>query len=311
MPIDLDLTDVQRAVASSVDRFCQDLCTDRVARAAADEFPSHLWRALGDLGVLAMATPLGSGGAQEIAVAASILGKALFPGPLAASFFATQVLADVDRDRVARGEALVSVGVPPIMPWATVATYYLQVEERRVYSVRPKSSAVPVPTLGGVPWGRVDLQRVASLGDVTRALALHDVALAAYLVGAAQRLLDLACDHARARRQFGRSIGDFQAVSHPLADCAMRLAGARALALRAAFCVDRDDASAPRRASAARISAATAAARTLLVGHQTFGALGATVEGPVYPIAIRIRQLVSDPVGRAAGYDSILTQFGL
>ena len=311
MSIDLEYTDVQRAVAAAVERFCRDRCTSEVTRAAGQEFPLGLWRGIAELGVLVIATPAGSGGALEICAASEVLGRALFPGPLAATFFAVQVLPDSDRARVGRGEALVSVGSPPMMPWAPLATYYLIVEDDRAYSARARSQVKAVETIGGEPWGRVELERVAALGSAGRALAFHDVALAAYLAGAGQRLLELVCEHARTRRQFGRPIGDFQAVAHPLAECAMRLRGALALAQAAAFDLDHAGASALQRAAAARISACAAATRTLLVGHQTFGALGVTIEGPVYPFSMRIRQLISLQLGRSVGYASVLAEFGL
>jgi alkylation response protein AidB-like acyl-CoA dehydrogenase len=47
--------------------------------------------------------------------------------------------------------------------------------------------------------------------------------LIASQVGTMRRLLELANAHARRRRQFGRSIGAFQAVSHRLADLTVRL----------------------------------------------------------------------------------------
>ena len=48
-------------------------------------------------------------------------------------------------------------------------------------------------------------------------------------VGAMERILENSVAHANARRQFGRSIGTFQAVSHPVADMKIRLELARNL----------------------------------------------------------------------------------
>jgi alkylation response protein AidB-like acyl-CoA dehydrogenase len=48
-------------------------------------------------------------------------------------------------------------------------------------------------------------------------------------VGAMQRLLEASVRHARERRQFGRSLGTFQAVSHAIADMRVRLELARLL----------------------------------------------------------------------------------
>ena len=66
---------------------------------------------LAELGVLAIGTPEGDGGAKEIAAAMAALGQAVFPGPLVASFFATQVLPEKQRCAVAAGQAIVSIGV--------------------------------------------------------------------------------------------------------------------------------------------------------------------------------------------------------
>ncbi|MEU9924066.1 acyl-CoA dehydrogenase family protein [Streptomyces griseoluteus] len=51
-------------------------------------------------------------------------------------------------------------------------------------------------------------------------------------VGAMERLLETSVRHANARRQFGRSIGTFQAVSHQIADMKIRLELARMLLYR-------------------------------------------------------------------------------
>lgn len=59
--------------------------------------------------------------------------------------------------------------------------------------------------------------------------------LAAEQVGAAQHLLDLAVAYAKARLQFGRPIGSFQAVKHKLADMLVDLEHARSVAYHAAW----------------------------------------------------------------------------
>jgi alkylation response protein AidB-like acyl-CoA dehydrogenase len=181
-------------------------------------------------------------------------------------------------------------------------------EGGRIWRARPAGPVTPVETLGGEPWGRVELLRGDELPGAARALALHDLALAAYAAAAAQRLVDDAAEHARTRRQFGRAIGEFQAVAHPLADCAMAAASARALARAAAFHFDRGTQSAAY-AGAARLAAARAALAAAHTAHQVTGALGITLEGPVFHVSRRVRQLASlpDPWAR----DAVLEFFGL
>ncbi|HEX5115074.1 MAG TPA: acyl-CoA dehydrogenase family protein [Pseudonocardiaceae bacterium] len=69
---------------------------------------------------------------------------------------------------------------------------------------------------------------------VARARIRH----AAYLVGTAQGALDLAVSRARARRQFGRPIGRFQALAFRLAELATRLTATRWFVRGAAAAVD-------------------------------------------------------------------------
>lgn len=77
-------------------------------------------------------------------------------------------------------------------------------------------------------------------GDVERGLAVARVGVAAELVGCTARMLDMAVEHARDRRQFGHAIGSFQAIQHRLADAYVALERARSLTYRAAALADGD-----------------------------------------------------------------------
>ncbi|MEU7043571.1 acyl-CoA dehydrogenase family protein [Streptomyces varsoviensis] len=57
-------------------------------------------------------------------------------------------------------------------------------------------------------------------------------------VGMMARLVERASEHARSRRQFGRRLTGFQAVSHRIVDMAMRLESARLLLYRACWEMD-------------------------------------------------------------------------
>jgi len=64
------------------------------------------------------------------------------------------------------------------------------------------------------------------------------VVLAADLLGAASRMIDMAVAYAKIRNQFGRPIGSFQAVKHLCADMAAELEPGRALVWYAAHAQD-------------------------------------------------------------------------
>jgi alkylation response protein AidB-like acyl-CoA dehydrogenase len=309
--LDLGFDDAQRAIGTAVEAFCNAHCDDEVVKSLDGKFPEDLWRELAELGVLALVTPEGDGGAVELVAALEPLGCAVFPGPLAATFLATQVLPEAERARVAAGAAVVAVGSPPLLPFAPVAQLFVEIEGDIAYLAEPAGEVASVETLGGEPWGRTRLTRTRELGSAVRALALHDIALAAYLAAAGDRLVRATAEHARARHQFGRAIGEFQAVAHPLADCHMQLTAAAGLA-RTAACRFQDDAQdAPAAAAAARLSAARAALAAAHTSHQLFGAVGITLEGEVFHVSRRIRQLASGAPGEARARELLLADTGL
>ncbi|MEN8183604.1 MAG: acyl-CoA dehydrogenase family protein [Myxococcota bacterium] len=298
MSLDLAWDDAQEAIGSAVSRFCADHEVEAIARRG--DLPLELWRGLAELGVLGLASADGEGGTMELVAALEALGREGFPGPLAATFFATQVLPADDRRRVSEGEVLVSLGAPPLLPWAPRAGLFLELDGERVYRAQARGCVQPVDTLGAEPWGRVALEREQELDGGLRAHCVFDVALAALLAASGCRLVEAGSEYARARRQFGRAIGEFQAVAHPLADCAIRLEAATALARFAAEAVDADASGARVAAAAARLSAGGAALEASAVVHQVFGAVGITTEGPIFHITRHIRQLASLPPGEAA-----------
>ncbi len=311
MSLDLALDDSEQAIADAVAKFCAERCPEAVVRQTAGTLPRALWRELAELGVLALATPEGDGGARELVAALESLGAAAFPGPLAATFLATQVLDEKESTKVAQGEWIVALGTPPLFPFAPVADCFLALEGGALRRAQPRGAVTEVETLGGEPWGRVELELGAALNADARAWALHDLAFAAYTAAAGSALVSATAAHARARQQFGRAIGDFQAVAHPLADAHVRLAAAATLARIAAHAWDTDAADLRARAAAARLSAARAALDAAHTAHQLFGAQGITLEGPVFHVSRRIRQLASQPPPADAARDALLAQYGL
>jgi hypothetical protein len=260
---------------------------------------------------LSLATPEGVGGAAELVAACEALGTAVFPGPVCASVLAAQLLPEAERRSVTRGEAIVSLGTPPLMPWAPHATHFLVAEGGRIRRATPRAAIEPIATLGGEPWGRAALELGEALPGAARALALHDLALAAYLAAAGHDLVRRTAEHACTRRQFGRAIGEFQAVAHPLADRLMRCDAARTLARAAGCAFDAGAPDLPARAAVARLSARAAALAAAHTAHQLFGAQSIALEGPVFRVSRRIRQLVSQPPDDAAAQAAALAPWGL
>jgi alkylation response protein AidB-like acyl-CoA dehydrogenase len=310
--LDLEFDSGQRAIAAAVAGFCSEHCDVETIRACKETFPRELWQGLAELGALGLATPDGGGGAIEVVAAVESLGHAVFPGPLVGSLLATQLLPDPARSEIAAGSLIVSAGVPPLMPWAPFAGVFLEISGERVFEARVAGEVERVEMLGGEPWGRVALERERELQPSGRGLLLAQIALSAQLSALGTRLVEDASSHAALRVQFGVPIGDFQAVAHPLADCSMQLAAASMLARAAAFHFDSGEHGEARLlAASAQLSACNASLQAAYVCHQVFGAIGITLEGPVFDISRRIRQLASQPPGTGAARSVVLEHYGL
>ena len=309
MSINLDLDDAQAGIASVLSQFCEERCDAAVVKAAAGEFPAALWRELAEIGVLAAGAPEGEGGPREIIAAMETLGFAAFPGPLPATFLAMQLLDEKERVPIAAGRVVASVACPPLLPLASFATVFLEIEGEKVYRLTPRVEPDRIDTLGGEVWGRGECERIEVFEDATRAIAVYHVALASYLVGLSDALLRAAADHAATRRQFGQAIGQFQAVAHPLADCHIRIEAARLVARSAADLSARGVASAAFEARIAIFSARRAAVNAAHSCHQVFGAMGIALEGPAFHLSRRIMQLAAQtPTTHLSGEALYLNQ---
>jgi alkylation response protein AidB-like acyl-CoA dehydrogenase len=129
-------------------------------------------------------------------------------------------------------------------------------------------------TLSGVHVA--DADRLSVDAEKARHLALTGMAMT--MVGACQRILDLALEHVKSRYQFGVPIGSFQAIQHKAVDMHVAIERARALGYFAALTIAADD---PRRRLAAAMAKASAGECQSLVfrhGLQMFGAMGFTWE---------------------------------
>ena len=76
---------------------------------------------------------------------------------------------------------------------------------------------------------------------VERTLDLARIALAAEQVGAAEMCLEMSVEYAKVRKQFGRTIGSFQAIKHKCADMLMMVESARSAAFYASALAGQGD----------------------------------------------------------------------
>jgi alkylation response protein AidB-like acyl-CoA dehydrogenase len=126
------------------------------------------------------------------------------------------------------------------------------------------------------------------LGPVGKGLAVALATLertrlgaAAQAVGIAQGATDYAVGYARERRQFGKPIGEFQAIAFKLADMELRTAAARELLYRACAMADRREPGAGKHASMAKVFASDTAMAVTVEAVQVLGGYGYVRDYPV------------------------------
>jgi alkylation response protein AidB-like acyl-CoA dehydrogenase len=113
--------------------------------------------------------------------------------------------------------------------------------------------------------------------QLTTVLAKERIALGAMCTGAAQAAFDLARSYAVERKQFGRSITDFQAVSHKLVEMKTSIDAGRLLVYRAAKLLA-EDKPCGAESSQAKYFTSDAYVRVATDGLQVMGANGYCTE---------------------------------
>jgi alkylation response protein AidB-like acyl-CoA dehydrogenase len=122
--------------------------------------------------------------------------------------------------------------------------------------------------------GEVD----AGWAHLSRALNAGRAGAAAEMVGAAAGASAMTFDYLKQRRQFGKAIGEFQALQHRAAHLYGEIEIARAAAFKAAALIDSGDARAELYTSVAKAKAADVASLAVREGVQMHGGIGMTDE---------------------------------
>jgi alkylation response protein AidB-like acyl-CoA dehydrogenase len=112
---------------------------------------------------------------------------------------------------------------------------------------------------------------------LTSNLETERVLISAGYVGAAQATLDEAVEYAKERRQFGQPIGNFQALTHALADLQTEVDAARLLVYRASYLAD-EGRPALREAAMAKLFASETYVKAARWGMQVMAGYGFATE---------------------------------
>lgn len=287
----------QETVRDAVSKQCPASLIRDIAENGVD--PTPLWQSYLDAGWTELTD---SENAVELAIVLEELGRATDPTPFLATLTQFAPLVGDRFDPQSSGAAVLT-GVTAVRDadgWVlngtdrfvldgdradrlavrTPAGVFLvgadQVVTRRVETFDPVLHVSEV-SFAGVKVA--DTERLPA--DTERAHHVALMGMAITMVGACQRILDLAIEHAKSRQQFGVAIGTFQAIQHKAADMHIAIERARALSYFSALTIAADD---PRRRLAAAMAKAAAGECQALVfqhGLQSFGAMGFTWENDV------------------------------
>ncbi|MFJ9387618.1 acyl-CoA dehydrogenase family protein [Nocardioides sp. NPDC101246] len=261
-----------------------------------------LWQRLAELGVTGLLVPEEHGGVGatpvDLTVAFERLGYHGVPGPwIEAAAVAPALLEGSDDSailsQVASGETIVTVAAPggPYALDADIAAKAYGVFDDIVVELTPdalKPSVDPQRRLFIMSAGYPITARI----DPSSARDLGTLACSAQLLGAGLRLLDDTVAYVKQRTQFGRPIGEFQAVKHLLADVRVALDFAAPLVHNAAVEIDAEVPTAARAVSAAKVAAGDAAYLASRTALQVHGAIGYTREFDLSLWILKVRALV-------------------
>lgn len=307
--MDFELTEFQHELADGVHRLCQGIYgLDHVRALEGTErvVDREDWRQLAEAGVFNLCLAESAGGVglglAEGTLVFEALGRHLVPGPLVATHLAAGLVDGADDGAVVVGlveRPPAHSTLPIVIEHLADLDVLLVLSDRGIEQLdptsldatllsRPMDPLTPVWSVATLPAG------TPVAGADVAAWWRRDGAVltAAFQVGLATWVTELAVEYAKARRQFGRPIGSFQAVKHLCADMAVRTELARCAVQSAGVTVDQPDVGdALVAASGAKIVADEAAVTNGRAAIQVHGGMGFTWEVPVHLAYKRARVL--------------------
>jgi alkylation response protein AidB-like acyl-CoA dehydrogenase len=314
----LELTDEQRMVTESFARFLDSESSMARVRAALPQgFDRKLWKGLAELGALGIRVPLEAGGLGLGIFDAALLmeeaGRTLASGPLAESIVAARLLALVDaddntglRDEIANGDKIITLAlhdvarqVDQLVAGGAVADAVIALDGDELMLVRLDAQRPPAEkTLASTPIARLSLKKTNSsvLAQGAAAVAAYSAAIeewklliALALNGLSREAIRIGAAYACERHQFGKPIGSYQAISHPLAQLQVEIDAGRLMGWRAIRAVMDGDADAGESISTATWWACTVAERAVAQSLHTFGGYGLTLEYDIHLFNLRAK----------------------
>jgi acyl-CoA dehydrogenase len=296
----------------TVERLFTDLCKDVPANDARAGGPLD-WSKIEDSGIGSLLVPEGAGGFggsyQDAYAVIARAGWHALSLPIAETILARAILAGVGIDPPA-GPATIAIdthgalggtaasgfhysGALHAVPWGGRVEHVLVEVQHRgtahliclsVSDARRRDEGM---NIAGEPRDRLEFEaaplRMCAAFEPAPATQAHGglIALGALLrvaaiAGALDWVLQQCLEHAAVRRQFGRTLSEFQVIQHALALLAEESAAITCSALAACRAADLGDAH--LEIAAAKLRASQAIGAATAIAHQVHGAVGCTHE---------------------------------
>jgi alkylation response protein AidB-like acyl-CoA dehydrogenase len=300
--MNFDFTDDQQAIKRTARELLAERFKAEKVRELAESgtYDDDAWKEICELGWAGIFIGEEHGGqalgSVELAILMEELGYSLAPLPFLSNAAAGLVLqaagSDEQKERwlpgIASGDARGTVGIvkedgeAKLVPDADSAAVILllghdgaQVLEQGQAEIEPVATMDATRRFARV---RAGGEGEPLEGDRVPGISRVAVALAAELTGIAQRALDMSVDYARERKQFGRPIGSYQAVSHRCAQMLLETEGARSASYYGAWAADAEPETLPLAACMAKAYASDAGWRVCTSALQVHGGIGFTWE---------------------------------
>jgi alkylation response protein AidB-like acyl-CoA dehydrogenase len=299
--MNFDFSDDQQAIKRTAHELLEQRFKPERMRELAESksYDDDVWRELSELGwpgIFIEEEHGGQGlGTVELVILMEELGYALAPLPFLSNAAAGLVLqhggTDEQKERwlpgIASGEARGAVGVvrgdgeAALVADGDSAAVIVLVSRNGGSVVEASSAEIePVETID--PTRRFARVRAANgdalEGDGGDGISRAAAAVAGELTGVSQRAMEMAVEYARDRKQFGRPIGAYQAVSHRCAQMLLEVEGSRSMTYYAGWTADSSPGELKLAASMAKAYASDAGWRVTSSALQVLGGIGFTWE---------------------------------
>ncbi len=299
--------DTTQLMLDTAQRMFADHCGKALLdRAERGHYAAELWNVIAENGLAQLATAAGGGTLQDAFALLRVAGRYAVPLPLAEALLANHLMAAAQcgafSGRVTLGiadsqsaeGAEVNVELAAV-PWARAS-------ERICYVIGDPLEVIVLEVaeceitehanIAGEPRDAVRFLGIpmrcgASTGlDVTRVFELMALSRAALMSGALERVLELSLDYAKTRKQFGRPIGNFQAIQHNLALLAGQVAASLRATDAAIAALDTPRFAVQVAVAKSRVGEASGVASE--IAHQVHGAMGFTHEHQLHHFTRRL-----------------------